>query len=36
MPPNEGADLLRIEDQLTEEERLVRDTVRDFAAERPR
>ena len=34
MPPNEGADLLRIEDQLTEEERLVRDTVRDFAAER--
>ena len=30
----EGADLLRIEDQLTEEERLVRDTVRDFAAER--
>jgi glutaryl-CoA dehydrogenase len=34
MPPNEGADLLRIEDQLTGEERLVRDTVRDFAAER--
>ena len=34
MPPNEGADLLRLEDQLTEEERLVRDTVRDFAAER--
>ena len=34
MPPNEGADLLRIEDQLTEEERLIRDTVRDFAAER--
>jgi len=34
MPPNEGTDLLRIEDQLTEEERLVRDTVRDFAAER--
>jgi glutaryl-CoA dehydrogenase len=34
MPPNEGADLLRIEDQLTEEERLVRDTVRDFAEER--
>jgi glutaryl-CoA dehydrogenase len=32
--PNEGADLLRIEDQLTEEERLVRDTVRDFAADR--
>ncbi len=31
---NEGADLLRIEGQLTEEERLVRDTVRDFAAER--
>jgi glutaryl-CoA dehydrogenase len=34
MPPNEGADLLRIEDQLTGDERLVRDTVRDFAAER--
>ena len=34
MPPNEGADLLRTEGQLTEEERLVRDTVRDFAAER--
>jgi glutaryl-CoA dehydrogenase len=34
MPPNEGADLLRIEDQLTDEERLIRDTVRDFAAER--
>ncbi len=31
---HEGADLLRIEDQLTEEERLVRDTARDFAAER--
>jgi glutaryl-CoA dehydrogenase len=30
----QGADLLRIEDQLTEEERLVRDTVRAFAAER--
>jgi len=27
-------DLIRIEDQLTEEERLVRDTARDFAAER--
>ena len=29
-----GSDLLRIDDQLTEEERLVRDTVRSFAAER--
>ena len=40
MPPSpaqsgtEGTDLLRIEDQLTEEERLVRDTARDFAANR--
>ena len=40
MPPSpapsgtEGTDLLRIEDQLTEEERLVRDTARDFAADR--
>ena len=31
-PGHEGADLLRIEDQLTEEERLVRDTARDFTA----
>ncbi len=29
-----GSDLLRIDDQLTEEERLVRDTVRDFAKDR--
>jgi glutaryl-CoA dehydrogenase len=39
MPPTESAtgaptDLLRIDDQLTDEERLVRDTVRDFAADR--
>jgi glutaryl-CoA dehydrogenase len=37
MPPtsgHEGSDLLRIDDQLTAEERLVRDTVRAFAAER--
>jgi glutaryl-CoA dehydrogenase len=33
-PGHEGADLLRIEDQLTAEERLVRDTARAFAAER--
>ena len=26
-----GSDLLRIDDELTEEERLVRDTVRSFA-----
>jgi glutaryl-CoA dehydrogenase len=31
---HEGADLLRLEDQLTPEERLVRDTARAFAAER--
>src|ERR1019366_2527274 len=29
-----GSDLLRIDDELSEEERLVRDTVRDFAADR--
>jgi glutaryl-CoA dehydrogenase len=29
-----GSDLLRVDDQLTEEERLVRDTVRDFAKDR--
>jgi glutaryl-CoA dehydrogenase len=29
-----GADLLRVDDQLTDEERLVRDTVRSFAADR--
>ncbi len=29
-----GSDLLRIDDQLTDEERLVRDTVRKFAADR--
>ncbi|HEY7147372.1 MAG TPA: acyl-CoA dehydrogenase family protein [Streptosporangiaceae bacterium] len=29
-----GSDLLRVDDQLTEEERLVRDTVRAFAADR--
>jgi glutaryl-CoA dehydrogenase len=37
MPPNPGAqdaDLLRIDDQLTQDERLVRDTAREFAAER--
>ncbi|HEV2452184.1 MAG TPA: acyl-CoA dehydrogenase family protein [Streptosporangiaceae bacterium] len=34
MPPNEGSDLLRIDDQLTAEERLVRDTARAFVAER--
>ena len=42
MPPNPGqsstipadSDLLRIDDQLDEEERLVRDTVRKFAADR--
>ncbi len=40
MPPNApvsspaGTDLLRIEDQLSAEERLVRDTVRAFAADR--
>jgi len=40
MPPHsgsadlEGADLLRIEDQLTDDERLVRDTARAFTAER--
>ena len=40
MPPESrtddvgGADLLRIDDQLTAEERLVRDTVRTFTAER--
>ena len=37
MPPstdNQGIDLLRIDDELTAEERLVRDTVRSFAAER--
>src|SRR5579859_2119815 len=31
---HEGADLLRLEEQLTPEERLVRDTARAFAAER--
>ena len=37
MPPSTdhaAADLLRIDDQLTDEERLVRDTVRAFAADR--
>jgi glutaryl-CoA dehydrogenase len=40
MPPHsgsadlQGADLLRVEDQLTDDERLVRDTARAFAAER--
>ncbi len=37
MPPstdNQGIDLLRIDDELTAEERLVRDTVRAFAADR--
>jgi glutaryl-CoA dehydrogenase len=37
MPPSTDSaptDLLRIDDQLTEEERLVRDTVRDFAADK--
>jgi glutaryl-CoA dehydrogenase len=37
MPPNPGPpdiDLLRIDDQLTQDERLVRDTAREFAAER--
>jgi glutaryl-CoA dehydrogenase len=37
MPPSTdspGIDLLRIDDELTAEERLVRDTVRSFAAER--
>src|ERR1700722_13086491 len=35
MPPSpDAADLLHIEDQLSEEERLVRDTARAFAAER--
>ena len=29
-----GSDLLRIDDELSEEERLVRDTVRAFAADR--
>ena len=31
---NAGADLLRVDDELTDEERLVRDTVRDFAADK--
>ena len=36
MPPADSAptDLLRIDDELTDEERLVRDTVRAFAADR--
>ena len=34
MPPAPSTDLLRIDDQLTDEERLVRDTAREFAAER--
>jgi glutaryl-CoA dehydrogenase len=37
MPPSTdhaGADLLRVDDQLTDEERLVRDTVRTFTADR--
>jgi glutaryl-CoA dehydrogenase len=37
MPPNpapQDLDLLRIDDQLTQDERLVRDTAREFAAER--
>jgi len=37
MPPSTDSpptDLLRIDDQLTDEERLVRDTVRDFAADK--
>jgi glutaryl-CoA dehydrogenase len=34
MPSPDEPDLLRIDDQLTEEERLVRDTARDFAADR--
>ncbi|HEY3732404.1 MAG TPA: acyl-CoA dehydrogenase family protein [Streptosporangiaceae bacterium] len=33
-PDYEGSDLLRIDDQLTADERLVRDTVRAFVAER--
>ena len=33
-PAPAGSDLLRVDDQLTEEERLVRDTVRDFARDR--
>jgi glutaryl-CoA dehydrogenase len=32
--PAAAVDLLRVDDELTEEERLVRDTVRDFAAKR--
>ena len=37
MPPSTDSapsDLLRIDDELSEEERLVRDTVRDFAADK--
>ena len=32
--PAAAVDLLRVDDELSEEERLVRDTVRDFAAKR--